>query len=228
MSHEPSSRLTPRQRRKAAAIAALGGPLVAALGATLNWLVEGVHHYDAILQSGRQPIFALWHGRILAATLFWRDRGIVVIISENFDGEWIARIIRRFGYGTSRGSSSRGGVRALVQLKRDLAAGRPAGFTIDGPRGPARVAQPGAVWLAGASGHPLLPFHIEASRFWTTKSWDRTQVPKPFSTVAIAIGEPIHVPDTDQMSIDAKTRELEASLAGLEARAAALLMSAAR
>jgi lysophospholipid acyltransferase (LPLAT)-like uncharacterized protein len=228
MSHEPSSRLTPHQRRKAAAIAALGGPLMAALGSTLKWRVDGLHHHDAIVQSGRQPIFAFWHGRILAATLFWRDRGIVVIISENFDGEWIARIIERFGYGTSRGSSSRGGVRALVQLKRDLASGKSAGFTLDGPRGPARVAQPGAVWLAGATGNPLLPFHLEASRFWTARSWDRTQVPKPFSTVALAVGEPIHVADTAQPSIDAKIRELEASLGALEARAAAMLMSPER
>ena len=223
MSHEPSSRLTPRQRRKAAAIAAVGGPLAAALGATLKWRVDGRHHYDAIVQSGRQPIFAFWHGRILPATLFWRDRGIVVLTSENFDGEWIARIIGRFGYRTSRGSSSRGGVRGLVRLTREIRSGKPAGFTIDGPRVPAHVAQPGAVWLAGATGHPLLPFHIEASRFWSARSWDRTQVPKPFSTVAIAIGEPIQVPDTAQTSIDGKVRELEASLAALEARAAALV-----
>ena len=70
------------------------------------------------------------------------------MISQNFDGEWIARIIRRFGYGTARGSTSRGGMRALVQLRRELAAGKPAGFALDGPRGPARVAQPGAVFLA--------------------------------------------------------------------------------
>ena len=89
----------------------------------------------------------------------------------------------RFGFGTARGSTSRGGARALVQLRRELAAGRPAAFTVDGPRGPARVAQPGAVWLAGATGHPILPFHIEADRFWTARSWDRHEVPKPFSTV---------------------------------------------
>ncbi len=120
-----------------------------------------------------------------------RDRGIIVITSENFDGEWIARIIRRFGYGTARGSTSRGGARALVQLRRDLAAGQPAAFTVDGPRGPARVAQPGAVWLAGATGNPVLPFHIEAERCWTLKSWDRHQVPKPGTGLAIAIGAPI-------------------------------------
>jgi len=225
MSPEPSSHLTPRQRRKAAAIAAVGAPIMAALGSTFKWRVEGLDHYDAIIRAGRQPIFAFWHGRILPAILYWRDRGIVVVVSHNFDGEWITRIIERFGYATSRGSSSRGGVRALVQLKRELASGKSVGFTIDGPRGPARVAQPGAVWLAGATGHPLLPFHFESSRFWTAKSWDRTQVPKPFSTVAMAVGEPIHVAGTDQGSIEAKIREIEASLAALEARATSLLMS---
>lgn len=162
------------------------------------------------------PIFAFWHGRILPATLFWKNRDIVVITSQNFDGEWIAGIIRRFGYGAARGSTSRGGARALVQMRRDLAAGRPAAFTIDGPRGPARVAQPGAVFLAGATGHPLLPFHIEANRFWTAGSWDRTQVPALFCTVAVAIGEPIHVPDTADATIETKRLELERALAALE------------
>ena len=114
--------------------------------------------------------------------------------SENFDGEWIARIIQKFGYGVARGSTSYGGRRALVQLRRDMRAGKPAAFTLDGPRGPAVVVQPGAVWLAGATGNPILPFHIEAERYWLANSWDRTQVPAPFSRVAIAIGDPRHVP----------------------------------
>jgi lysophospholipid acyltransferase (LPLAT)-like uncharacterized protein len=210
------AQLTPGQYRKAAVIAALGAPAVRGLAATWRWQVDGLSSYEAVVASGRQPIFAFWHGRILPATVFWKNRGIVVITSRNFDGEWIARIIERFGYGTARGSTSRGGARALVQLRKDLSAGRPAAFTIDGPRGPARVAQPGAVFLAGATGHPVLPFHIEADRFWTMKSWDRTQVPKPFGRVHIAIGAPILVPDAADATIEAKRRELEQSLAALE------------
>ncbi|PYR58819.1 MAG: hypothetical protein DMF85_09660 [Acidobacteria bacterium] len=216
------SPLSGSQRAKAAAIAAAGYPLVASLAMTFRWRRDGYEHYESIVRSGRQPIFAFWHGRILAATAFWRRRGIVVITSENFDGEWIARIIRRFGYGTARGSTSRSAVRALAQLRRDMAAGHPAAFTIDGPRGPARVAQPGAVWLAGATGNPLLPFHIEADRFWSARSWDRTQVPRPFATVAIAIGAPIGVPDTNDDVVEGKRRELEESLAALEQQALAL------
>ena len=211
--------LSTTQRVKASLIAGTASPIIALLGRTLRWTVDGMEHHDAIVRSGRQPIFAFWHGRIFAATLFWRDRGIIVITSENFDGEWIARIIRRFGYGAARGSTSRGAVKALVRLKRDMASGRPAAFTLDGPRGPARVAQPGAVWLAGATGNPLLPFHIEAGRYWTTRSWDATQIPRPFSRVAIAIGAPIDVPGTDEAVLEAKRAQLAASLHHLEARA---------
>ena len=130
---------SPAKRLEAAAISTIGYRLVAALGATLRWRTEGLEHLDAIAARGRQPIMAFWHGRILPATYYFRRRGIVVITSENFDGEWIAGIIERFGYGTARGSTSRGGIKALLQLVREMEAGRPAGFTVDGPRGPART-----------------------------------------------------------------------------------------
>jgi hypothetical protein len=212
-----------RRRLAAATIAGLGWPLIRALGATLRWRVEGLEHLDRVRASGRQPILGFWHGRILAATYFFRGRGIVVITSENFDGEWIARIIERFGYGTARGSTSRGSRRALLQLRRALDAGRPVGFTLDGPRGPARRAQPGAVWLAGATGNPLVPFHFEAARCWTVRSWDRSQIPCPFTTVGLAVGEPFEVPGVDDNeTIESGRRELERRLAVLERRAAVL------
>jgi lysophospholipid acyltransferase (LPLAT)-like uncharacterized protein len=213
------------KRFQARLISALGYRLVASLGATLRWKTEGLEHFDAIVRSGRQPVMAFWHGRILPATYYFRRRGIVVITSENFDGEWIAGIIERFGYGTARGSTSRGARKALLQLTRDMAAGKPAGFTIDGPRGPARVAQAGAVWLAKATGNPVLPFHLEADRCWTVNSWDRTQIPKPFSTVAIAMGEPFSVsPDVDDEAIERARKTLEERLLALEERARQILM----
>jgi lysophospholipid acyltransferase (LPLAT)-like uncharacterized protein len=204
-------------------IADIGYWLIVALGRTLRWRVEGLEHYDAIVRSGRQPVMAFWHGRILTAAYYFRRRGIVVITSENFDGEWIARIIERLGYGTARGSTSRGARRALLQLVRDMKRGRPAGFTLDGPRGPAHVAQPGAVWLAGATGNPLLPFHLEASSHWTLASWDRTQIPKPFSTVSIVLGAPIDVPSAASAAqLEQSRHQLEATLGVLEARARVL------
>jgi lysophospholipid acyltransferase (LPLAT)-like uncharacterized protein len=212
------------KRFQIAAIAGLGYPLINALGHTLRWRVEGLEHFDAIVRSGRQPVMAFWHGRILPATFYFRRRGIVVITSENFDGEWIARIIERFGYGTARGSTSRGARKALLQLVRDMEQGKPAGFTLDGPRGPARVAQAGAVWLAKATGNPLLPFHLEASSHWTMQSWDRTQIPKPFSTVALVIGEPLSVEiDASAAQIEIARQELERRLSALEDRALVLV-----
>jgi hypothetical protein len=215
---------SPLKRFEAAAISALGYPVAALLTSTLRWRSEGDEHYDAVIRSGHQPIMAFWHGRILPATHYFRHRNIVVITSENFDGEWIAGIIERFGYGTARGSSSRGAKRALLQLRRDMAAGRPAAFTLDGPRGPARVAQPGAVWLAKATGNPILPFHIEADRCWIANSWDRTQIPKPYAHAAIAIGEPLTVAAAaDDDEIERTRRRLEERLAALEARAREML-----
>jgi lysophospholipid acyltransferase (LPLAT)-like uncharacterized protein len=212
------------KRAQVSMIAGLGYPVINALGHTLRWRVEGLEHFEAILASGRQPVMAFWHGRILPATFYFRRRGIVVITSENFDGEWIARIIERFGYGTARGSTSRGGKKAMLQLVRDMKAGRAAGFTLDGPRGPARVAQAGAVWLASATGNPILPFHLEASSHWSLRSWDRTQIPKPFSTVALAVGEPMGVPgEASQETLEEVRQELERRLSGLESRAIAML-----
>src|SRR5438445_2162951 len=206
-------RRSPVKRLLARLIACAGYPIIAALGSTFRWRAEGAEHLDAVAHSGRQPIIAFWHGRILPATVYFRRRGIVVITSENFDGEWIAGIIERFGYGTARGSTSRGAVKALVQLKRDIAAGKPAAFTLDGPRGPAKAAQAGALWLAKATGNPIIPFPMQADRYWTANSWDRTQIPKPWSTVAIAIGEPIEIAaDADDDGIESARQDLEARL----------------
>ena len=224
MTSNPDWRQSPRKRAEVAAIATLGYPVVRALTSTWTWKVSGAEHLDAITNAGHHPILALWHGRILAATPYFQRRGIVAMASENFDGEWIARLLGKFGYGAARGSSSRGGPAArgstsrggpaaLRQLVRDVKA-RGVAFTLDGPRGPAEVAQPGAVWLAKATGQPLLPFHSEAASSWTLNSWDRTQIPKPFTVVAMAISAPIYVPrDADERVMEAFRSRLAASLA---------------
>jgi lysophospholipid acyltransferase (LPLAT)-like uncharacterized protein len=213
MADTPDWRQSRRKRAEVAAIASLGYPVVRALTSTWTWKVSGAEHVDAISAAGHHPILALWHGRILAATPYFQRRGIVAMASENFDGEWIARLLGKFGYGAARGSTSRGGPAALRQLVRDVKAHGVA-FTLDGPRGPAEVAQPGALWLAKATGQPLLPFHSEAASSWTLHSWDRTQIPKPFTTVAMAIREPMYVPrDADEAALQQARAALEASLA---------------
>ena len=220
MNDTPGWRQSRLKRLQVGAIAAIGAPLVGLLGLTLRLRIDGREHLDAVSAPGRSYILAFWHGRILPMTFFFRDRGIIAIASENFDGEWIARILGRFGYGTARGSSSRNARAATLQLVRDVRAGRPTAFTLDGPRGPARVAKPGAVWLAGATGAPLLPVHIEAERSWELRSWDRTQIPKPFSRVHLVVGAPVGI--ARGMSGEAQAqacRDLEAVLEGLRRRA---------
>lgn len=185
--------------------------------------MSGAEHVDAIAARGLHPIHAFWHGRIFPATIYFQRRGIVVITSENYDGEWIARIIQKFGYGTARGSTSRGGPKALLQLVRDVKS-KGVAFTLDGPRGPAEVAQPGAVWLAKATGNPLLPFHAEAASSWTLRSWDRTQIPKPFTTVAMAIGEPLYVPrQADERALEDCRARLQEALAACRRQCGELL-----
>jgi lysophospholipid acyltransferase (LPLAT)-like uncharacterized protein len=211
--------LTRSQQLQTRLIAATASPLIAGLCRTITWKVEGDHYYHEAVRSGRPPIMAFWHGRILSGTWVFRHRGIVVMASANFDGQWISRIIERFGFGSAAGSTSRGGVRALLELKRQIERGRPVAFTLDGPRGPARVAQPGAVWLAGATGSPILPFHAETTRCWTMRSWDSTQVPKPFSTVALTIHQPIFVAGTEPHRQEEGQRALIQALDRAEAGA---------
>ena len=140
--------------------------------------------------------------------------------SQNFDGEWIARIIERIGFYAPRGSTSRGGRRALAQMRRMAFNGAATGFTVDGPRGPRHKVQPGAVWLASLTGNPILPFHAETDRHWTARSWDATQVPKPFARAAMVVGKPINVErNIHATTLEEKRLELERSLYQLEVRA---------
>jgi lysophospholipid acyltransferase (LPLAT)-like uncharacterized protein len=223
MADGPEWRQSRRKRAEVAAIATLGYPVVRGLISTWTWKVSGAEHVDAIAAAGHRPILALWHGRILAATPYFQNRGIVAMASENFDGEWIARLLGKFGYGAARGSTSRRGSAALRQLVTDVKAHGVA-FTVDGPRGPAEVAQPGAVWLAKVTGQPLLPFHSEAASSWTLNSWDRTQIPKPFTTVAMAIAEPLYVPKgANDEALEEWRQRLQQSLSDCRRRALGLL-----
>ena len=126
-------------------------------------------------------------------TWFWRKRGIVVMSSRSRDAEYVGRFIKRFGYGTARGSATRGGGRALAEMAECLSNDMDVGFTINGPRGPAYVAKPGAVTLARHTGQAILPFHIAARRYVELPSWDRLQIPLPFTRAVAIVAEPIYV-----------------------------------
>ncbi len=212
------------KRRQVALIGRVGAPLIAALARTWRYSSEGADAFDRCVAAGQRPILALWHGRILPATPFWRDRGVVALTSENFDGEWIARIMSSFGYAAVRGSTSRGGVKALVRLKRLVAHGHPTAFTVDGPRGPAGRAQPGVLWLARATRQPILPFHIEAASAWRLRSWDRALIPQPFTRVAVAVGPPFLVAaEADDAALERRRVDLETELGRLRDRAIQIL-----
>jgi lysophospholipid acyltransferase (LPLAT)-like uncharacterized protein len=187
--------------------------LINVIGRTMRWETAGLEQLDAIEAGGRPPIFCLWHERLFAGTYFLRNRGIVVITSQSRDGEYIARFLKRFGFGTVRGSSTRGGVKALVEMIRLMRNGLPMAFTVDGPLGPRREAKTGAVLLAKKTGNPLLPFSVECDRFWRIGSWDRLQIPKPFTRARFIVGSPIYVPeDADDNFIEQKRIELQTAL----------------
>jgi lysophospholipid acyltransferase (LPLAT)-like uncharacterized protein len=185
--------------------------------------VEGWENWEAVTRGGHVPIYTFWHHCIVAATYFWRQHNIVVMTSQSYDGEYIARFIQRFGYGAARGSATRGSVGAIIEMIRVMREGRATAFTIDGPKGPRHVAKMGAVMLAKKSGHPILPFTIAATRYWElSKSWDLFQIPKPFSKARVFIAAPIFVPrNADDAAQEAKRVELQNVLDGLELRAKA-------
>jgi len=188
--------------------------LINVIGRTIRWQVEGWENWEAATSGGQVPIYTFWHNRIFTGTYFWRKRGIVVMTSQSFDGEYIARFIQRFGYGAARGSSTRGAVGAIVEMARLMRAGLPTAFTIDGPKGPRYVAKMGAVLLAKKTGQPILPFTITTRRFWKAKrSWDGFQVPFPFTRARVDVAPPVHVSaDANDEGLEAKRAELQAAL----------------
>ncbi|MDQ3062746.1 MAG: lysophospholipid acyltransferase family protein, partial [Acidobacteriota bacterium] len=146
-------------------------------------------------------------------TYFFRNRGIVVMTSQSFDGEYIARFTQRFGYGAVRGSSTRGGVGALVEMIRLMKKGLPMAFSVDGPRGPKYVAKTGAILLAKKTGNPLMPFVVETEQFWTINNWDNLQIPKPFTRAKIFIAAPIYVgADAGEAETENKRLDLQKKL----------------
>jgi lysophospholipid acyltransferase (LPLAT)-like uncharacterized protein len=187
------SRRSILRKLKISLISLVGWIAVQAICRTLRFSVVNGDHRDRLREEGRPAILCFWHNQIFFATYHFRFQNIVVITSRHADGEFIARIIEKFGYGTARGSSTRGAVRALLELKKHLSNGRDVAFTIDGPRGPIYQVKPGPIWLSGKSGSPILPFHIEPEKYWSLRSWDRFRIPRPFSRMVVCFGNPISI-----------------------------------
>lgn len=163
---------------------------------------------------GQRPLIgSFWHACIIPATYMCRNLGVRVMSSNSYDGEYMGRIIRKFGFVAVKGSSSRNAVRALLGLRRALDEGWTVAFSLDGPRGPRYKVKPGPVALARSSGVPLTMFHMAVDKAWVLNTWDRLIIPKPFSRVLVRFGKLIRVPAgaTDE-DLERYTADLQASL----------------
>jgi lysophospholipid acyltransferase (LPLAT)-like uncharacterized protein len=192
--------------------ALLGAPVLALLAR--SWRVEAIREerWRAPLEAGRPHVFLLWHDALLPLLWHHRGRGVTIVVSEAQDGQYLAAYARRIGYREARGSSTRGGVRALVGAVKALRAGTAVAFTPDGPRGPRREFKGGVLLAAQKGGAVVVPLHAAADRAWRLRSWDRFLVPKPFARVRIAYGPTFEVAPGPE-GLEAARRAAEAGLA---------------
>jgi hypothetical protein len=193
---DPSARkpFTPWEKFLLSVISFAVYVVVRIVAPTLRFAVSCEENSPVSLQQ-RPFVYSFWHQCIFPATYLWRDLNIRVMSSTSFDGEFTARMIRRFGFVPVRGSSSRGAVRGLLGLRREIAQGWTVAFTIDGPRGPRFVTKPGPVLLARTSRVPMAVFHIALENPWILNTWDRLLIPKPFSKALMRVGSLIPVPE---------------------------------
>ncbi|HET7872639.1 MAG TPA: lysophospholipid acyltransferase family protein [Terriglobales bacterium] len=202
-----------RERLQLFLITWAGYLFIRLIGPTLRFQVElepGARSDGFHAETG---IWCFWHRSVIPAAWRFRNQKIAVMTSRSFDGEYIARIIEKLGFGAVRGSSSRGAVSALFGMRRELEQGHSVAFTIDGPRGPRYVAKPGPVLLAKKTGVPIGCFFLAAERAWILNSWDRMIIPKPFSRVMLHVSSPIHVPeDAGEEQMAALHQEMQQAL----------------
>lgn len=206
------------QRLRDALLPAAAALLVRLLALTWRVRLVGGEHHRALLASRTPFVFILWHGELLPLLWFHRGQGVSILVSEHRDGEFVAQAARRLGYGLVRGSTSRGGARALLEVASLLKQGTTIGVTPDGPRGPRHRFAPGAIVAAQRAGAPLLPIRASADRAWRLRSWDSFLIPKPFARVAIAYGEAQRVQATDIGGAGRETARFEDLLSATGAK----------
>jgi lysophospholipid acyltransferase (LPLAT)-like uncharacterized protein len=169
-------------------------PLIQLLGMTLRIEEAGKTEWGSKSKDAGPFLWCLWHETILMSVWHHRDLGVHVMISASRDGELITRVAQFFGYVGVRGSSSKGGQEALMEMISLMKSGKRCAITPDGPRGPRRVMKMGAVNIAAQTGCPIVPYGFSAEHFWRLTSWDKFIIPRPFSRAVFVYGEPIHVP----------------------------------
>jgi lysophospholipid acyltransferase (LPLAT)-like uncharacterized protein len=203
---------TVRKRLALLFISTLGTLAVRLIGPTIRFKVEVEEGGPSEVL--RVPsVYCFWHQDVFASAWYFRNRDIAVMTSRSFDGEFIARIIENLGFRAVRGSSSRGGVRALLGMHTEIEQNRVAAFTIDGPRGPKHVAKQGPVLLARNTRMPIVCYHIALERKWTLHSWDETMIPKPFTRAVLRVSSLIPVAsDLDAAGMEKVHSEMQAAL----------------
>ncbi len=215
----------PAARRRGAWKLTLGVPLgtllVWCLGLTWRVRYRGDAGWRGIAASGRPWVFAAWHGQLLPLAWAHRGRGLVTLVSEHRDGEIITRILERLGFAMVRGSSSRGGTRALLGLISQLEEGRVLVLTPDGPRGPAHQFQAGTLVAAQRVGVPVVAMTLHADRAWRLPSWDAFTIPKPFARLTVQYSEPVAVVEGTARDAAADAPRFEALMAETLERARA-------
>lgn len=179
-------------------LAAILAPLVRLWGWSLRIeRINAATFFDPALQA-RRPVIILWHDEIFPLIPAHADVGLACVVSQSQDGELLAQVLERFGFATMRGSSSRGGLRALIAAKRFMdKTGKGVIFTADGPRGPRHRIKPGAIFLAEHAGSPIVLVRVIMDKSLIfQKAWDKFQLPWPFSRCTIVYGDPIDLPAT--------------------------------
>jgi lysophospholipid acyltransferase (LPLAT)-like uncharacterized protein len=169
---------------------------------------EGLAREKETLQKAGNAIYCTWHQRIFYCLRFIVARNVTVMVSQSRDGEYATRLARFFKIEATRGSSTRGGRKALDETIQRLKEGKNGGMLIDGPVGPARVAKIGSVIMAHRTGLPIIPTVWGAEQCWVLNSWDRFMIPKPFSKTVVCMGEPIWIPENATNAELEKYREL--------------------
>ena len=203
-----------RTRLKVAVAVTVGGAIIRMLAHTWRMTRAGPGREQARTDD-RGAVFILWHGELLPILWAYRGEGIRALISTHADGEIIARIVEGLGFRTVRGSSSRGGARALLEIVRELQSGGEVAVTTDGPRGPRRVMQPGAVMAAMRAGVPIVAFGATVDRAWRFRSWDRFVLPKPFARVTVTTTSALMVEATSPQAAEGELERFRRILMGV-------------
>ncbi len=193
--------------------------VISILARTWRYGTRNAEGWQRLRAQGKAFVFVLWHGSLLPLTYWHRHRDIATLISEHRDGEVIARIVHAWGYRTLRGSSTRGGSRALLEIVRELERGSVVAITPDGPRGPAHKFQPGALVAAQRANVPVVPMAMHVDRAWRFGSWDEFLVPKPFARVTISWGDPAWVHGSTPREAAAEAERFERALGEAQALA---------